>query len=692
VTHHPRGTDDLQHRLDVLEAAVARLQVPGSTTRRLSSLLGYGLVPPLALAGLAIAQQPAPAPGTGPAPLPPGAQSEVIRRVDGITQVRTPFQVVDGAGEVVLSVGNDEDEKAAVAIYVGDGAGALSVQSSTDETVAELGTDQNGNGILRTSNAAGTLRAGISGEGLVAVFDQSGEKRLVALGTNDQAAGRLTLAARSGKAGVDAVGGTTTGGGVIRTLNANGHAVAELRVASSGTGRIVVHNAGGEEIVAVGASANGKGGVSVFEKGQGVATLEAGDSGGGQLDLSNAKGTGGVEAYASDVDSGGARIVVFSQAGEEAAEIAVEADGKGKVGIAKGEGYAAALTINESGAGSLTLQNAEGGEGVIVAGSEGALGGVVVVLNSAGEDVAGIAAGEDGKGRVSVAEKDQQVAVLKAVENGAGMLVLTNAQGKNGVEVAGQDDEAPGGAITVFNQTGDDVVSITADDQNGGVVAVHATDDASAELSADRLDLFDGREPVVSLESDPGQLTVFAQQGEAVNVGLSAQGAGQVVVSKQGKRLAGLGETPHGGGHVSVFGEGGKITAGLQSRGGTGLVAVTNANGDVVSEMSVVNERGQVVVWNPGGRVPAAVMAQSMTTAGGIVEVSNEKFGVASLSVSTHGAGLLELTNSSGQPTVQAGTMTNGNGRVQAGPSFKCAPGGAVMALAILDCIVGRQQ
>jgi hypothetical protein len=36
--------------------------------------------------------------------------------------------------------------------------------------------------------------------------------------------------------------------------------------------------------------------------------------------------------------------------------------------------------------------------------------------------------------------------------------------------------------------------------------------------------------------------------------------------------------------------------------------------------------------------------------------------------------------------------MTNGNGRVQAGPFFKCAPGGAVMALAILDCIVGRQQ
>lgn len=88
MTNDTRRPDELQHRLDLLEAAVARLQSRASTARRLSSLVGYGLVPPIALAGWAVAQQPAPAPGIGPAPAAPGtAQSDVIRRVDGITQV-----------------------------------------------------------------------------------------------------------------------------------------------------------------------------------------------------------------------------------------------------------------------------------------------------------------------------------------------------------------------------------------------------------------------------------------------------------------------------------------------------------------------------------------------------------------------------------------------------------------------------
>lgn len=696
MTHDRRQqSDDLQHRIDVLEAALARLVPPKAGARRVPYFLGYVLAPLLACGGWAMAQQaPAPAPGAGPAPAPPGSgQSDVIQKVDGITQVRAPFQVVDASGKVVLSVGNDDDAGAGVSIYLGEGAGALSVQSGTAKTVAELGTDENGNGILRTSNAEGTLRAGISGEGVAAVFDESGQRRVVALGTNEHGAGSLTLSASSGKVGIDAVAGTASDGGIIRAMNVNGHPAAELRVAAAGSGRLLVNNSGGEVIASVGAAANGKGGVSIYEKGSVVATLEAGDSGGGELGLSDAQGTGGVEAYGSAPDSSGGSIRVFNN-GEGVAAIGTARDGKGIVAVFEGsrDEPAAVLTTNESGAGSLTLQNGAGGDGVVAAGSLDSLGGVVVVLNSSGEDVAGIASGEDGKGRVSVAEKDQQVAVLKAVASGAGALVLTNAEGKTGIEATGRDEEAPGGALTVFNQSGDDVVSLAVDEQNGGVIALNATDDASAELSAERLDLFDGTEPILSLESDPGRLRVFDKEGEAVIVGLNAQGAGEVIVSKQSKPLASLGVASGGGGQVSVFGDGSKAVAGLRTRGGTGIVAVANSNGDVVSEMSVFNQRGQVAVWNPGGKVAAAVMAQSGDGAGGIIQVSNERTNVASLTVSSLGAGFLELTDSAGRPTVHAGTMPNGNGRVQAGPSFKCAPGGAVMALALMDCIVGRQQ
>ena len=697
MTHDERQQPaDLQRRIELLEATVTRLQAPKSRARRVSSLLSYVLVPPLALAGWEMAQQaPAPAPGMAPPPGPPGAgqPGDVIRKVDGITQVRTPFQVIDASGKVVLSVSNDDDTKAGVAIYVGDGAGVLSVHSGTATTVTELGTDENGIGILRALDAKGNLRAGLSGEGTVAVFDQSGQKRVAEFGTNEHGAGRLSLSTKSGKLGLEAVAGTASDGGLLKAMNSNGHPAAELRVAASGSGRVVVHNSGGDAVAMLEASASGKGVVGIHEKGRPVASVEVGDSGGGELNLWNAQGTGGLEADGSDPDSGGGRLVVFSKSGDGVAEIGTAADGKGVIAVSKGgEEFAAVLTTNDAGAGNLKLQNAQGGDGVMATGSEGSFGGAVMVLNSAGEDVAGIGAGEDGKGRVVVAEKDKQVAVLKAEANGAGALVLTNAQGKAGIEATGQDEDAPGASVSVFNKTGDDVVSLAVDDRDGGVVALHGQDKASAELSADRLDLFDGTEPILSLESDPGQLRVFDPQGEAVKVGLDAQGAGEVIISRQGKQVVSLEATPGGEGEVDVYGlNSSKPVAALRSRRGTGLVAVTNAGGEVVSEMGVFNDRGQVVVWNPGGKVPAVVMALSTDNGGGIVEVSNPKTGVASLSVSSMGAGLLHLTDSSGRPTVQAGTMPNGNGRVQAGPNFKCAPGGAVMALALLDCIVGRQ-
>lgn len=674
-----QSSDYLQHRVEVLEAKLAQLGVPApkSRARRFPLLVSYGLVPLLAFVGWAMAQQEME---------PDPDANDLIKDVGGIAQVKAPFEVVDASGRVILSVRNEDNLEAAVSIYVGEGAGALSVHSGSAATVAELGTDENGNGILRALDAQGNLRAGISGEAIIGVFDEAGEKRLATLGANEHGAGSLTLLNKGGKLGIEAIAGAASDGGVIRTMNAGGQTVAgvgvdsrgkglvavvdtggtaqlsisdtgtpalaildgsnkqlaavdsvngkgrvavleqgraaaELTAAQAGGGRLVVHNSGGEPVAAVGPSSIGKGGITVYDNGQSVATLEAGESGGGRLDLSNADGTGGIEAYGSDP---------------------------------------------ESGSGSL------------------------IALNKSGDEVAGLGTAPDGKGWVAVAENDQQVAALKTDGNGAGSMVLTNAEGQKGIEATGLDQDGSGGSVRVFSGADEPAVFLGTVDQGGGLVGVFADDGASAGLSSDKLILADDNEPLVSIESDPGQLVVFDAEGEAVKVGLDEQGAGEVIISSQGKQAVSL-EVTSAGGEVDVYGENGdKPVAVLRSKDGTGLVAVTDSSGDVVSEVSVTAGLGQVVVWHPGGRAPAAILTRSAQYNGGMVQVSNSTTSVASLQVGNLGEGFLQLTDAAGRPMVAAGTTNDGRGRVDAGPGNKCAPGG--MGLTIPDCIMGPKQ
>ena len=669
----------LQHRIEELETRLAQLEAPAprSRSRRFSRLVALGLVPLFAFVSWAMAQQEM---------LPNPDANDLIRDFGGIAQVTAPFEVVDASGKVILSVRSEDNLDAAVSIHVSEGAGALGVRSGDAATVAELATDENGNGILRAFNAQGNLRAGVSGEGDIGVFDESGETALAMLAANEHGAGTLSLVRKGGKPGIEAAAGTASDGGVIRAMNANGQtaagigvdhrgkglvavvdtggtgqlfindagapavvildksnnqlatvdsvngkgrvaileqgrAAAEITAAAAGGGRLVVHNSGGELVASVGPSPAGQGGISIYDNGQPVATLEAGTSGGGELDLSNAEGTGGIEAYGSDPESGS---------------------------------------------------------------------GSVVALNNSGDEVAGIWTAPDGRGWLAVAEGDQQVAALTADANGTGSMVLRSADGQKGVEVTGKADDGSGGSVTVFSDADQPVAFVGTDDQGNGLVGVFAQDGASAGLNPEKLVLADDNTPLVSIESDPGQLVVFDAEGEAVKVGLDEEGAGEIIISSQGKQAVSL-EVTSGGGEVDVYGnDGDKPVAVLRSNGGTGLVAVTNSSGDVVSEMSVTAGLGQVVVWNPGGRAPAAILTRSAQYNGGMVQVSNSTTSVASLQVGNLGEGFLQLTDAAGRPTVAAGTTNDGRGRVDAGPGNKCAPGG--MGLTIPDCIMGPRQ
>jgi hypothetical protein len=641
----------------------------------------------LALAGWAMAQQGSPTTPESPAVegLRPDLNADdLIKDVGGITQVNAPFEVVDASGKVILSVGTDDDD-AGVSIHVAEGAGALSVHSGTALTVAELGTDENGNGILRTNNAQGALRAGISGEGVASVFDESGETRLATLGANAHGAGSLSLLNKNGQLGVEAAAGTESDGGVIRTMNANGQTAAGVGVDSQGRGLIAVVDTGGTAQLSIsqaGApalmildksntqlaavdSVNGKGRVAILEQGRASAELKAAEAGGGSL-------------------------VVHSSGGEPIVAVGAGANGRGGVTIFKNGIDTAVLTTNDSGAGALSLQNAQGQDGLVAMGAEGSFGGSVVVHNDAGEAVAGVGASEDGKGRISVVENDVQVAVLKADANGSGSVTLMTTEGKKGVEATGQGGgESSGGSVMVFNQAEEEAVTLRVEDQGGGIVGAYSDEDVAAELSGDSLNLFDGGEPILALESDPGQLVVFDQGGEAVTVGLNDQQVGGVVIYEQSTPLVWLAEGEHGG---VILVKNAQNRDAVQLGAGTGGNGVFKsfAAGNVVSEMgSYADGRGVFMVRSPGTEVPAAVMTRSPEYAGGLVQLTNTTQVVVSLTAGSLGQGHLELNNQSGVPMVQAGVTTDGRGMVATQPS-RCAPSG--MGLVIPDCIVGAQQ
>jgi S1-C subfamily serine protease len=221
------------------------------------------------------------------------------------------------------------------------------------------------------------------------------------------------------------------------------------------------------------------------------------------------------------------------------------------------------------------------------------------------------------------------------------------------------------------------------------VIGAYSADDATAELSGDRFDLFDAGEPILSLESDPGQLVVFDEGGEAVQVGLSDQETGQVILFNEGNQVISLEVTANGEGEVDVYGQkSGKPSVAMRSNGGTGLVAVTSSSGEVVSVMSVLGDGGgQVVVWNAGGQVPAVVMTRSPTSKGGLLQVSNDRLGVAFLAVGPGDAGQMQLHDATGNNMVEAGQGDIGVGLVRVGPNFECA--GVKMGLANPNCLMG---
>jgi hypothetical protein len=192
-----------------------------------------------------------------------------------------------------------------------------------------------------------------------------------------------------------------------------------------------------------------------------------------------------------------------------------------------------------------------------------------------------------------------------------------------------------------------------------------------------------GTTPVVTLGADP-------QRGNA---------GALTLMNATGKVVAAVGGTTDGNaGTISVMNSAGKPVAGLTAGGASGgAVVVANAGGVGLAQMSVTNDgRGLVQIFG-GSQKPLAALTQATEGTGGLLQIYNPSGqSVANLTVGKGGAGFFQMSNSAGVPTVEAGTLDNGNGTVRVGPLYVCnpvKPATPVIGIpGFEDCLVGRAK
>ncbi len=289
--------------------------------------------------------------------------------------------------------------------------------------------------------------------------------------------------------------------------------------------------------------------------------------------------------------------------------------------------------------------------------------------------------GPDGKPmlRVSVQhDRSVPVSIARIAENNGGSVWLSGGGALEvavaALPVAGQVTVSdPQGAlragmsigkVVVTDSKGKDLVGFTRGDDDGG-----------------RFTIWRGGSRVIDIKPD------------------SANFAGEVVVSNSaGQPLVKLGADAQNGGAggVAVMSAAGKPTAALLGGvRGAGAVMVANSASQPLAEMSVSGDgRGLVQVFGRGSR-PVAVLTQATETPGGLLQISNTAGPVANLTVGSSGGGFLQLSNPSGVPNVEAGSLPSGKGTVRAGPNYKCSPVQAatpIIAYGIPDCLVGAEK
>lgn len=135
------------------------------------------------------------------------------------------------------------------------------------------------------------------------------------------------------------------------------------------------------------------------------------------------------------------------------------------------------------GSGSVCVYNTQGETVAFIGGNEH--GGGLVIADSNGLVVGGIASDENGGGRMDILNPQANpVAVIKCDENRNGVFLVGNARKSFSASIRANEDGS--GLIDVFNRDGKSVSRVTSDRQgNGGIMIHNSRGDMAAVLVVD---------------------------------------------------------------------------------------------------------------------------------------------------------------------------------------------------------------
>lgn len=277
---------------------------------------------------------------------------------------------------------------------------------------------------------------------------------------------------------------------------------------------------------------------------------------------------------------------------------------------------------------------------------------------------------------------------------------------QSGTRVAGLGQAPEGyGSLIVRYASGRNLFSVRDGAPTGGGVVVTGGDGGARQ---GLYILNDNGARVAGIAQAPEGHGALALRDQAGKNRIRAEGTGVVTVydaaGKVGVRISetsatdAAGEVPRLG--ITYAGDGGAVRAANASglvvaamRAGVrnaGAFIAGDQSGQGVAEMSVSSDgRGLFQVFGRGNK-PVAILTQGTETPGGLLQILNTAGPVANVTVSSAGAGYLQLTSAGGVSTVEAGTLPSGVGLVRVGPTYRCA--GGRMGLGLPDCLMGLKQ
>jgi hypothetical protein len=292
-------------------------------------------------------------------------------------QVRAPFVVADAAGEPVLQVTNNPTplgkEGVIIARDHGSDIGVVALYNSAGQDLVKLLQGPGKPGGIVLGDTKGVDRAEFTGDGRLAVSEESGEDYLVIAQDVSKEDASIRIGGNEGGYAVEVGASSSKGAAVLGTDDGVGMLTLSdeqdrERAVLDGSGRLEVSDDAGRDILAVSED--------VVEKNAGVAISLT--DGAGQVRVTDKSGkpaagimgdtrsvvtvgsAGKVAAEMLTSEAGGG---LFQAWGAGSAPLAVLGQGTGKGGvvqISNGQTTVSTLTASDAGNGRLQLNDASG--------------------------------------------------------------------------------------------------------------------------------------------------------------------------------------------------------------------------------------------------------------------------------------------------------------------------------------------